>query len=223
MNPRSETAAAHMPILVNAFKRRRRVSIATSMQRTDSPTGKKTTSRADRREGERSADYWSASEACQRKEHLVRFAEARRERPRRRFRDDDPAGCPLQVFRINDLEMVDQIFASWNRVADWLSRIQVLRIGWRALLATKHIQEGRQLLREVLAGPLSGSHLKAERIASRVGHSRKVAGWSNAGLTTGLVAVRGTESIAARGGQQAVMVAAFLGTREALSRARGRC
>ena len=26
--------------------------------------------------------------------------------------------------------------------------------GWRALLSTKHIQEGRQLLREVLAGPL---------------------------------------------------------------------
>jgi hypothetical protein len=63
--------------------------------------------------------------------------------------------------------------------------------GWRALL-TKHISEGRQLLREVLAGPLrvtpEGSTYRFEGEAA-VG--RLLAG--TAGLTTNLVAVRGFE------------------------------
>jgi hypothetical protein len=36
-------------------------------------------------------------------------------------------GWGFQPFRINDLEMVDQNIASWNRVLSWLGRIEALR------------------------------------------------------------------------------------------------
>jgi hypothetical protein len=36
-------------------------------------------------------------------------------------------GWRFQPFRINDLEMVDQMFASWNRIASWLRQIDGLQ------------------------------------------------------------------------------------------------
>ena len=36
-------------------------------------------------------------------------------------------GWQFQSFGINDLEMVDQNRASWNRITDWLRRVEVLR------------------------------------------------------------------------------------------------
>ncbi len=40
-------------------------------------------------------------------------------------------GWRFQSFGINDLEMVDQMFASWNQVACWLRRLEELkRAAW---------------------------------------------------------------------------------------------
>jgi hypothetical protein len=36
-------------------------------------------------------------------------------------------GLRFQPFRINDLEMVDQTGASWNRIVIWLRRVEALR------------------------------------------------------------------------------------------------
>jgi hypothetical protein len=36
-------------------------------------------------------------------------------------------GNDFQPFRINDLEMVDQNSASWNRLTGWLRRVEALR------------------------------------------------------------------------------------------------
>ena len=38
-------------------------------------------------------------------------------------RFDQWSGSRFQSFGINDLEMVDQMFASWNRIASWLRQI----------------------------------------------------------------------------------------------------
>ena len=63
--------------------------------------------------------------------------------------------------------------------------------GWRALL-TKHTSEGRQLLREVLAGPLRFTpEGRTYRFEGELAVGRLLAGM--AGLTTTLVAVRGIE------------------------------
>jgi hypothetical protein len=47
-------------------------------------------------------------------------------------RSTDDVGSRFRVFEINDLEMVDQNSASWNRTADWLRRIEALRHKVRA-------------------------------------------------------------------------------------------
>jgi hypothetical protein len=63
--------------------------------------------------------------------------------------------------------------------------------GWRALLG-KHTSEGRQLLREVLAGPLRFTpEGRGYRFEGEAALGRALAG--TAGLTTSLVAVRGIE------------------------------
>ena len=41
---------------------------------------------------------------------------------KRRF--DLKSGCGFLVFRINDLEMVAQIFTRWNRLANWLKEAE---------------------------------------------------------------------------------------------------
>ena len=38
----------------------------------------------------------------------------------------DKVGGRFQSFGINNLEMVDQNIASWNRLANWLRRVEVL-------------------------------------------------------------------------------------------------
>jgi site-specific DNA recombinase len=63
--------------------------------------------------------------------------------------------------------------------------------GWRALL-TKHTSDGRQLLREVLAGPLRFTpEGRTYRFEGELAVGRLLAG--KVGLTTSLVAVRGIE------------------------------
>jgi hypothetical protein len=62
--------------------------------------------------------------------------------------------------------------------------------GWRALL-TKHTSDGRQLLREILAGPLRFTpEGRTYRFEGELAAGRLLAGI--AGLTTTLVAVRGS-------------------------------
>jgi len=36
-------------------------------------------------------------------------------------------GSGFQLFRINDLEMVDQNSGSWNHISSWLHRVEALR------------------------------------------------------------------------------------------------
>jgi hypothetical protein len=64
--------------------------------------------------------------------------------------------------------------------------------GWRALLSTKHVQDGRQLLREVLAGPLrftpEGRTYRFEGHAALGGMFAGIAD-----VATLMVAVRGIE------------------------------
>ena len=36
-------------------------------------------------------------------------------------------GCRFQPCRINELEMVDQTSASWNRIAGWLRQLDLVR------------------------------------------------------------------------------------------------
>ena len=36
-------------------------------------------------------------------------------------------GCEFQPSRINDLERVSQMFASWNQIAAWLRQLDRLR------------------------------------------------------------------------------------------------
>ena len=62
---------------------------------------------------------------------------------------------------------------------------------WRSLL-TKHVQDGRQLLREVLAGPLRFTPVeRTYQFEGEASIGRLLAGM--AGLPTCLVAVRGIE------------------------------
>jgi site-specific DNA recombinase len=71
---------------------------------------------------------------------------------------------------------------------------QVLRRldGWRSLLATKHVQDGRQLLREVLAGPIRfAPEGRAYRFEGSVAFGAIFAGI--AGVAPFVVAVRGFE------------------------------
>jgi hypothetical protein len=42
-------------------------------------------------------------------------------------RFDCQSGCRFQAFRMNNLELVDQIFGSWNRLASWLRDIERVR------------------------------------------------------------------------------------------------
>jgi hypothetical protein len=47
----------------------------------------------------------------------------------------DEVGWRLQPFRINDLEMVDQIFTSWNPLTSWLRHVEgLMRAAWVALV-----------------------------------------------------------------------------------------
>ena len=37
-------------------------------------------------------------------------------------------GCLIQFFEINNLELVDQNSASWNRIAVWLRQLDLVRL-----------------------------------------------------------------------------------------------
>jgi hypothetical protein len=64
--------------------------------------------------------------------------------------------------------------------------------GWRSLLSAKHVQDGRQLLREVLAGPLRFTPVgRTYQFKGEAAVGRLLAGMAE--LTTNLVAVRGIE------------------------------